>query len=341
MKQFFCCLLLGLFLAPLTFGDELVLRNGDRIEGELVRIQGEDLVWHSPVLGEVSLKASEIDRVDVSSAVKLDGHAQPCYWLSMSQGILEFECEDGDRGYVDIMSLDLVMPYSVYEGGDYNYRGKLTVSGRQRSGNNEEKNWVADSETLFRRGDFRHETRLRYNSITLNEADPERRGDARYSLDWFFDERWFWYNNLQFGFDEPASIDERYIYGTGVGYQLWETSVSALSLETGFDYVKEHFIEPAMPTDAFEPTSEAAAWRWAVDYRKLLPLNASLFHKHQLIKSLEESNDWLLETETGVSLPINGRLSTEIKVEYDVNNLPVEGNRREDKQISVGVGYSW
>jgi putative salt-induced outer membrane protein YdiY len=341
VKRLLCCPLLFFLFSPLAFAGELVLYNGDRLAGEFVRIQGEALVWNSDNFGEIQVPTSKVDSVQTGIAMKLDGHEQPCYWVSVAEGHVRFDCVDGDSDEVHIMSLNMVIPHQEYAGGHYNYRGKLSASGRRSAGNKDEEIWAVDSETLFRRGDHRHEVQVEYDSLSKNESETESRGRVRYSLDWFFEEKWFWYNNIRFGFDEPANIQESYVYGTGLGYQVWETSISALSLETGADFVKELFEEPESPTPDFLSENRTAAWRWALDFRYLLPRSAGLFHRHQLIQSLEETEDWLLETETGISMPLTGQLFTEIKAEYDVDNQPAEGGVREDKQITVGVGYSW
>ncbi|MGQ9426358.1 DUF481 domain-containing protein [Gilvimarinus sp. F26214L] len=341
MKQIAKSLILFSMISPLTIAGELVLSNGDRLTGDFVKLQNGKLHWQSDKLGQVTVNTSEVVSVSTNMAFKLDGHAEPCYWLSMDEGALEFACEDGAEGIVDVMSLNMVIPHDQYINGDRTYRGKLTVSGRRASGNREEKIWMVDSETFFRRGDFRHETIIEYDSISQYDLPTQGRGRVDYSLDWFLQEKWFWYNSVRTSFDEPASIKERYSYGTGLGYQVWETSTSALSLETGMDYMKERFTPPDSPSAEFEPDNTRAAWRWAVDFRYTLPRNAKLFHRHQLVRSLEESSDWVLETETGISMPLAGRLYSEIKFEYDTDNQPVEGNRREDKQVTMGVGYSW
>lgn len=341
MRRSIYCSILCLAVSPLASGGQLILSNGDNIEGELVKIQGEDLVWQSPIAGEIKVKTSLVESVQTAMPLKLDGHEEPCYWLSVREGRVLFQCDDGEAGSVDLMALSMVIPHQKYAGGDYSYRGKVTVSGRQSEGNKQERLWAVDSEALFRRGDYRHESKIEYDSISQNDEAAESRGKLRYSLDWFLDENWFWYNNLQYSFDQPANIDQSYVVGSGIGYQIWENTISSLSVETGFDYVKESFSAPDGATAEFRPDNETTAWRWALDFRYLLPRNSAFFHRHQLMRSVEDSTDWLLETETGLSMPLSGNLYTELKVEYDVDNLPVEGTLREDKQVTVGVGYSW
>lgn len=311
------------------------------MEGKLIRIQGGILVWESPHFGELRVSTAEVDTVHTNMALKLDGHEEPCYWASVEDGSIRYACDDGESGTVGLMSLNLVVPHQQYANGDYNYRGRLALSGRQAEGNKEERIWAVDSETHYRRGDYRHEAQVEFDSISQNGESSQRRGQVRYSLDWFLKEQWFWYNNVRFGFDQPANVKESYVYGTGVGYQLWETSVTALSVETGFDYVKEHFSRPDMPTPEFGPTKESAGVRWGLDFRYRLPRNISLFHRHQLTRSLEQSKDWVFESATGVSMPLAGQLYSEIKLDYNVDNLPAEGSVRKDKQVTVGVGYSW
>lgn len=332
---------LMLFMPYPALAGQIILSNGDRLSGELQRIEDGKLYWQADSIGEVGIEAGLVQSINTNTEVSSEELAGPCLINGVENGDLYFRCESGATGSI---ALNVVRKVETYQDPDLvpvDYRGKLLVSGRHSSGNTEEKSYSVDSETLYRRGDRRHQTKIDYDSLN---SESDTAGDKlvlRYGYDWFFRQRWYWYNNLRGGFDEPADIESRYRYGTGLGFQVWDHQDSALSLESGLSFVRESVEDPATPDPDFEKTRRFAAWQWTLNYRHLLLGKAEFFHKHQLINSLEDSNDWNLETETGISAPFIGKLRGEIKVDYDVDNSPAEDKQREDTLINVGLGYNW
>jgi hypothetical protein len=164
---------------------------------------------------------------------------------------------------------------------------------------------------------------------------------GRYTLDWFFRERWFWYNAVSLGGDERRGIENYYTAGTGTGFQFWESRRTALAVTSGLMYLNESYEVPEEPAPDFEDSDDRAAWRLALDFRHRLPLGVSLFHKNELVRSFAEAEDWQLTTATGLSTMLAERLYSEVKFDYNVNNQPQQDRQREDIRMLVGVGYEW
>lgn len=338
-NQLVWSLLLFVVSASASAG-EIVLTNGDRLSGELLNIEGGSLHWQSDSLGDVAIGIALIQSINTDTQVANAELNGPCQIIGLEGANLTYRCGDtaGDLPLTADTNLDTYKDPNIVVS---EYRGKLVAAGRQRSGNTEEKSISVDSEAVYRRGDMRHQAKIDFDTL---DDDSDNSGDRlvlRYDLDWFFKERWYWFNGLQAGYDEPADIESRYRYGTGLGFQVWDTQNSALALQSGLSYVSETEEDPVIPDPAFEATNRFTAWQWSLDYRQILFGKAEFFHKQLLIKSLEESEDWNLETETGISAPFIGSLYGEIKVDYDVDNTPADDKRREDTQVNVGVGYSW
>ncbi|MEC8428679.1 MAG: DUF481 domain-containing protein, partial [Pseudomonadota bacterium] len=139
------------------------------------------------------------------------------------------------------------------------------------------------------------------------------------------------------------NIDERFVYGTGIGVQWWEYAHSAFSVASGLEFLKENFD----PTDEnlldpnWEATRESGFWTLSYNFRRKLPYSLHLISKGQSRWSLEDSQDWELDLELGLSMPLGKRLFSEYKFEYDYDNQPNGDNRKEDKKLTVGIGYKW
>ena len=340
MKKNFIWPLLWLFSVTVIAG-EIRFNNGDRLSGELGKIDNGKLYWLSDSVGEVAIAFNVVQSLSTSTQISSKAVPGPCEVTGFGNSSLNYRCENGQSGNITLNDDLAVVKYVDPSMIQVDYRGKLIASGRHSTGNKEEKSYAIDSETAYRRGNHRHQSKIDFDSV---DNDSENAGDRlvlRYSYDRFFRDKWYWYNSIQSRFDEPADIESRYTYGTGVGYQVFDTQSSALSLESGVTYVRESLEDPETPDPDFEASDTFAAWQWTLDYRVLLFGRAELFHKHQLVKSLEESEDWTVETETGVTAPFVGKLYGEVKVDYDVDNSPAEDKRREDTQITVGLGYSW
>ncbi len=330
---------------------ELVLNNGDRVAGELDGYLNNTISWKSDNFGVISVAANQIKELKTSSVISINDSAEACRWESLEQWVLTYNCEQSGRG---TMPLADVVAMGPYVSPDWEpapkFEGKVTATGRRASGNKEEEELEVTSKTLYEVGDYRHTLNFDFESNSKNEEDAEEQLDVKYALDWFFAERWFLYGEAQFNYDETRNIDERYILGPGVGYQILATNSTSFSVQGGVDYVKENFAEPdmvmAMPMPPmmmmeFDSSRERAAYRLGMDFTHIFSNDISIYHNNQYIESTNNSSDWVFESETGISIPLVGSLYTEVKLDYDIDNLPPEARERSDTELTVGLGYAW
>ena len=334
-------LLLVPFLSPYAVAGVLVLKNGDRIQGDLIKLEDEKISWQSDSFGKLSIDQNKVESLSTSTLVKMDGHSEPCAVVGAYGADLQFSCADQSTGRVPLMALERLLPYEDHFRGAQTYRGKISLAGTHTRGNRREEDWEVETESELRRGDLRHIFGFEFESESTDDRPANEEFELNYGLSWFFQERWFWVNDLAFGMDESRNVDERYAFGSGFGYQFWETDRKALSLESGVTYLKELFSRSAGDSQGFQRESNRLTWRWATNFRYKLPLSASLVHKNALFYSLEDGDDWEFDSDTGLNVPLGAGLFSEFKVEYDYDNMPQQDERKSDTKLSVGVGYVW
>ncbi len=320
----------------------LELINGDRVQGDFLRLKDGKLHWHSPRMGNLAVDVYQIRNITSTIPVKVDGTSTPCLIEGVEDEHLIYHCGgDPDPRRVPLAAMDRVLPFEKHVEGEYTYQGRLSLAGVYARGNEPRDDWKLNSNVTFRRAELRHNLSLEYATLSLQMGPTNRKWGGRYTLDWFFREQWFWYNDVSAGRDEVRGIQEYYTVGSGFGHQFWESRRTALSLTTGMTYVDETYQVPASPPADFERFDSRSAWRAGSDFRYRLPLGVSFTHRNEYILSVEDSEDWQLRSNTGVSTLLVGKLYSEFRLEYNVNNQPQPGKRREDRRLTVGLSYEW
>lgn len=342
MKAYFFSLL-TLLISSTSFAGEIILNNGDWIKGDLKRLQDDIIYWQSENFGELTIDKNKVLQLRTDTYMKVNGHDLPCRVRGMDEGRLMYDCADGDKVKMSLLSVDSLQPYAEYAAGAYDYEGKVAVSGTHSRGNKVEEDWDVASEVKFRRGEYRHVMTLDYESESSDDDPVDEEYDVKYRLDWFFDESWFWYNEAGIGADDSKNIDESYLLGTGLGHQVWESHRGGLALELGVEYIKELFNpdEEQELDPTFDSKLDQTLLRFATDFSYQFPLSLKFIHNHELLYSVDNSDDWRFASDTGFNVPLGKGLFSEFMLEYDYDNDPQAENRREDTKFKVGVGYEW
>lgn len=341
MKRVFkCWLLLVWGLAGNIQAGDLHLENGDVISGELQGIDADNLIWLSEQLGELQIKRSSVVSMETTTEMEIE-NAGRCLFRS---GV--FECQNATLSLAEVATAakwEPKVPDAVH------HEGSLLLAGLQQEGNKERIEWNVLVRNKTRIRDFRHSVWLQYESDAEGPEAVDEKYELGYGPDWFFAEHWFWSNQIYILKDEKKSILERHYLGTGIGYQVWDTESSALSVTVGATWIRDRFdvvdifnsLGGVRPLAAIETEDERTSARWNLDYSATLYEDISLYHRHEYRKSLAATKGWEVDTETGLKIPMGAGLYTEFLLEWDYNNLPPEGNRREDRKFTVGIGYQW
>lgn len=326
---------------------ELVLTNGDRIKGTLVSVNPSSLVWKSDSFGQLTIDKKKVANFNTVKKVKVQGVEDPCVIQGMEGYYLNYICgtdeNDQELHSIALVALDSIVPI-VANADKPRSTGKIALSGTFQRGNTVEDDLEIDGSTSYRNGDWRHTGALDYDSDSTDDVPADVDYDLTYRLDRFVTERWYWYNELGYGQEESKDVDERYIYGMGAGIQLWEDPNSALALENGIEYKKE-LLDPS-DEDLLNPDwvsrTEVMYYRFSTDFRYKLPFSAEFFHTNEVLYSLQDSENWELSADFGLSVPLGVGLFSEYKFEYDYDNQPSSPDAdKEDTKWTIGIGYNW
>lgn len=131
-------LLAACAVSPVALAGKLALKNGDVLSGEIKGIDAENVVWVSDSLGEITVPKAQIDNLESSELVKIDGHSEPCALVGMDGPRLQFSCSSGKTGDVPLLTVNKVEPYEDFAMGSADWTGRLSLTGFMDRGNNTE-----------------------------------------------------------------------------------------------------------------------------------------------------------------------------------------------------------
>lgn len=334
-------LLMVACLAAVARAGEIQLTNGDRLAGELISISESSILWNSATVGNLKIAKDQILAITSTAPLKIRGRDEPCYWQELRGSQVIFACANGDLDFEPLYSLKQVVPYVAAMEDFYQHDGHITLSGSRFGGNVEQQSWLVDTELKVRYSDVRHTIETEYEARSFADTPLDESYELEYFFDWFFAPRGYWQNETSGSKDESRNIQERYAFGSGLGYELWRTPIALLSFELGGRFEKTIYEVVGAFNPNREYSTEIALWRSGFRFNYRLPLEIDFRHQTQYFQPVNASDEWRFESDTGFSVPLGFGISANVSYEYDYNNAPPEFSLKKDSILRFGLDYSW
>ena len=248
-----------ILLAVFTSGalaDQVVLKNGDRITGQVIRFDGKNLILKTEFVGEVSIQWSAVQQItsDRSLHVQSSSGKTVVGALTTSDGKINVGTKTGETVEVPKESVVLIRSeaeQSAYEqslnpGFRENWDAGATVSFALTRGNSQSKNLAlafnANRKTLH------DKLSLYTNSVYATNDAPgavpsttanAQQGGVRYDHD--ITPRLFGFLGADFQADSLQTLDLRSVFGGGLGFHAIKRDSTTLDLLAGVNYAHEKY----------------------------------------------------------------------------------------------------
>jgi putative salt-induced outer membrane protein YdiY len=318
-------------------GDVLWLKNGDRLSGEILFKKEHKILLRSTYAGDLEIKWQEVDHFVTDKPLTFmlrDGNRLVGKAALSEAG--EIGVETGAVLKTVLVSLaDIVAIHPQdYVDKAAKLSGRLNVGLIGNSGNTETSSLHADGELVARTKNNRYTLGAVFNWGKDGGMETESNLAAYSKYDHFVNENWYLSANAAFLRDRFKDLRLRSRFGVGVGYQVWETEERNLSMEGGVSYVNEDFYSSA---DSGYPGA-----RWALQFDHFLfDKLTQFFHKHEFNVGMEDVEDLLFSSEIGLRFPLKKNFKATLQYNYDWDNTPAQGKKRNDQAYMLNFGYSW
>ena len=340
MKQnivlLFGIIMVSFLISESSLADEVRLKNGDKVTGQIVRMQDNKLILKTTYAGEITIIWQEVTGFQTDGSVKI---------VLTDETTLEGTTEAAEDGKMKLATDKLETPssFSLADVKAVNpeppktvrINTRLNASITSERGNTKSDNYYFDGEFV---------ARTKMNRYTAGgELSKEKADGITTSQNWlaygnyshFLSEKWFLYVNTLFEHDEFKDLNLRSTLGAGAGYQFFETTLLNLSISAGLSKVDENF--------NLAEDNDYSAGQWEVKYDQyFFEKFVQLFHVNTGFISLEDSDDWFLKTRTGLRFPLYKGLTATFQYNFDWNNQPsASAETEEDTKFIFLIGYEF
>ena len=323
---FFFILLIG---SSQAFADVLIMKNGDRLTGEVVTKTGDNLTFKTPYGEPFVIDWHEVKTLNSDEPIKIINEDD----LSVTE---TKEIDESSPYYSDKPRARKYTfnpePWRLGEGTKFS--GRVNVLFDFNRGN-------TDTDEMD--VDFLLEARNLKNRYTLNGfiEDDEANGvttnkntNIRADYDRFIDQKTYLTASTNYEKDELADLDRRMTYGGGIGYQFLDDDKKNLSLEAGPAWVDENFI--------VAPNNEYWAGQWQLKYEHYIITDRLQFYHRQVgTWNMEDTDDVLLDAWLGLRAPIYHGIIASLEYLVEYNSTAPSGTKDADETYGVKLGYQW
>ncbi len=338
-----------LFLGA-AWADQVVLKDGDRITGDIVKKDGQTVTMKSKNFGTVTFKWDDVAtiRTDQPLNVALPHDRTVKGNLQTQDGRIQVVTPEGPQNVApsEIEALRNDTEQRTYERllhpgllDLWTVTGSLNIAGTK--GN-------AGTSTLttpinFVRASNTSRTTAYFNSIrstaTVDGVSEQTAKAVRggWGYDRNITSRLFVNAFNDYEYDAFQSLDLRVVLGAGLGYQVWKGESGRLAFVGGGAWNREKF-DPA-DSDAF--TRSSAEAYWGNDFNYKLSGRTDLVQSFRMFHNLSNSGEYRMNFDVGATTQLTKWLNWNVAVSDRYLSNPVPGRKSNDLLYTTGLGFTF
>ena len=329
-----------LLAAQQARADELIMKDGSRLIGEVVKRENGTLEYKTTFAGVIKVNWDEVAELHADKPMQLllddESTRSARHIKSSEEGLILSDDIEPDLSEPSLAQDELafINPAPWRTGDGYKLDGHINFALEKERGNTDKDEIDIDGDLVWRYRDDRFNM---FGELEHDRNNNEKTADnwkLTGSYDHFFSKKWFAGIYLGFEHDQFADLNLRSNIGPKVGYQWFEGKAMNLSTQAGPIYVDEDF-----DTD---PDDDYVSLGWGINFDKYLFSEfMQIYHRQNGLWSMDDTSNVVWNTWTGLRFPLVWRFvaSTEMQVEYDSGSA--EDADDMDTTYTLKLGYQW
>jgi putative salt-induced outer membrane protein YdiY len=321
-----------LFIGQAANADVLVLKNGDRISGEISRIWDAEITIEPEYSDEFQVDMPAVDYIESERKFEIDLEDGRSVVAQLpgaaADGSQIVKTED------ETLTVPLAQLFELEEPEEeFDWESNVDFSASLNSGNTDSYNTKLRADTTVQVTDHRHIGEITFFREKLSGTTTQENDLFKYSYNWIFRDPWFFAAQLSLERDPIIELDSRVIVGAGIGRDIWNTPRRKLSIQLSAGTQAEEI--------GMTSTNNAVAI-WGLRYRQdFLGDDLELFHNHSITENVSGRPNTSLKTSTGVRYEITDLLYANASVDFDYESDPIDIAEHEDIALLLGLGLEF
>jgi putative salt-induced outer membrane protein YdiY len=349
MARIHALLALGLFGLPLC-ADQLVLKNGDRISGKVVKKDGDSVSFKSDLVGDVTVKWADITElksdeplyVVLPSGNTVSGKVQTQNGqLQVATATAKEEAPAAEEKAIrnadeeaqynrhlhppiwDLWSGFIDLGLALARGNSQTTTLTTGFNATRVTGSDK---IVLYMNQIYARGVV--------NGLSVDTANAIRGG---WSYDRNLNKRLFVNIFNDYEHDVFQNLDLRFVAGGGAGYHAYKSDRGLLDLTGGVDYERENYSASTVPVVAPGYSRDSAEGFWGDDFAWKLSNITALKQSFRMFDNLSQTGEYRMNFDLGLDTKLNKWLAWQITASDRYLTNPAPGRKTNDLLITSGI----
>ena len=320
----------------ISHGDEIHLKNGDRISGKIQHLVDGKLTIKADVAGTVTVALSDIQTLSSDEPIQVNLKDKTGFNQKVSTaepGKFTIEGSETTKAQefevADIVSINPPPK---------KWTGDISVGITSTHGNT--KTEMISANANFSKRTEKDRTTISTDYAKGQQEDPDT-GEtvtiedwwrAKGKYDYFFSKKMYGYVDGRYEKDAIAELDRRTIIGVGAGYQWIESENINFSSEFGLASLYEKY-------DNQTDSNSEITLQLGYIFDKKLRKNIKLVHDLTYYPVIDKFSDYYLTTTAGVRADFTETFFATAKAILNYDRTPAIGAHKTDVKYFFGLGY--
>lgn len=321
-------LLTSMLLPGLVLADQLVMKNGDVISGDISSIDNEKVSIKPAYADEFAVNLADVASIEADQVfdVVLDDGREVAAQFAGAAGEQQTLVVDEQPVAVAMTQIKIAEPPEPY----YERVSHVDLNMTLRDGNTDSANTLLYADTRMRFGVHRHLADL---TIAREETDGDstkKQDLLRYEYNWLLDGPWYLGATASYERDPIKELDHRYNLGVLLGRDIFDDDVRRLTASLGAGWSEEEL-------GGMSDSGAVALWRLIYEHN-FRGGDLAFFHNHSFDYQFFGNNNGIFKSNTGFRFDIVKNVYTAVSLRYDYETEPAPGAKSYDTTLAIGVG---
>ncbi len=333
-------------LLPAAWADQVVLKNGDRVTGSIIKKDDKNLTIKTEQFGVIVTPWDQVDSIVVEKPLNIvlkDGRTLQGTLTAM-QGKVEVTTPQTKVNITpaEIATLRNADEQKAYQrllrpGWGELWTGNGTVGFAGTAGNSKTLTFTTGLNAS--RATKHDKTSLYFSAIKASSlvngvnSDSAKavRGGISYGHN--VSSRLFLSAFNDYEYDRFQNLDLRFVIGGGLGFQALKSDRSKMDLLAGAAYNRSNYSTPL--------TQDSGEFYWGDEYSLKLNSAIILTQNYRMFNNLKETGDYRVTFDLGLSTKIAKWLTWNLSVSDRYLSNPAPGRKTNDFLYTTGIGITF
>lgn len=349
LRRFGLFLFFSLAAAQTSMGDQVTLKNGDRVTGAIIKMDGKTLTIKSEFFGTVSMPWAQVAAVqsDAQLNVVLPSGETVLTTIRTREDKVELPETQRSLALSEVATIRNAAEQRTYErllnpGWRELWAGSITLGFAGTLGNAQTRTFTTGFNTA--RATRNDKTSLYFSAVqaaaTVNRvtSDTAQAIRAGWGYNRNVSPRLFINTFNDYEYDRFQNLDLRFVLGGGIGYEVWKRDKNRLDFVGGAAYNREKFSDSAPGSSFVRDSAEAY---WGQDWSYKLNAATSLVQSFRMFNNLSDTGEFRVKFDISANTKLRSWLTWNVALSDRYLSNPAPGRKTNDVLYTTGVGITF